>query len=1078
MKIRDLSKVDKDGNPLEIVSDSFTVRRYVNVGGKYYDSDDSVVHESSAVTSGTIFQNDGVIELEDTKENSTVDFDPITQGENNVNLGEMITSNMGGYASNQDKNTDDFTNLDSIGENTLEALKYAGLSATNIGGIGTEVDKIVKGATDQPTQSAFDIANQKVVAWKEKAYKQIHINDFKESQYYNDVSNLANTQNKYKRGSLGYSSDITDIAQNLLAKLGDNDYQESAEELMDLNFAGEYNMYSDKPGAVVKSKPLDSGKEYPTTKVYKEISNYRDSENKYDNRVFALQNDHEIQEFNIGKGIDNRPENPFSPRKLSDAQARMISILKYKNTFLTELGCLYVKPWYNSDGLKNFYVPFEFKPEISEGNMAAKYQAENLLNRLGSMMVYTGTELSTLTLSTTYIALAPDFPEQDELSRQHNVNAWEFNWTNNRLEEIEYKLRSLVFPDLLNGTNGSILKPPIVQILIGGEKENPNVGTLYKYPSDDAKYFKITSSDDRRIWKKYVVTSVQIDNLNDVMSYPSLYVYTPNKRLGFENDGISANVTTALTVSSESNINYTTTNGVKSADEGSSTETKTTEGNYIVRRRGFKVTLQLAEVTENFLDIVPDFKAYYDAFTNLETNANLTKTYANENMYNNLRNAKDVLTAEADTLFANTGTLEERIKELLEKAYVIAKNYYEPDEAILTSLKTILKLTGADDTEYKSKYPNWDNIKTNVKFAKINNIGSEKGRTSIYVYNNEYRSGASKQDTTITHSFCKKPNNGKDYNFEGIFYDCPFKVNLSESLDLNNKNLLTYLFHYFKNYSELKKLLENNDNNEIPSTRVEKYIKELIKAFEKGGKIFVYNERGSWVNICEVPSVKSIVQMLNNSLNALNNNYNSLENKIKNIALKYTTQKDEDRPPKSFTIDENLHLKTDKDSDIYLADAIDSSCKWTEPMITYLNSERWIYPFSNYYSKNNLKDSYEKIIMKAKDDWPTTNTLNIFNTNYKENDTFLPCEKFISWEYDGNKDKEIAGISTIRETDENKLGTQYDQQYSVARLAVKMKNAKDSYDKIKLGTGYGKETDPDKNGKSEYKSKYTEVIRE
>ena len=67
MKIRDLSKVDKDGNPLEIVSDSFTVRRYVNVGGKYYDSDDSVVHESSAVTSGTIFQNDGVIELEDTK---------------------------------------------------------------------------------------------------------------------------------------------------------------------------------------------------------------------------------------------------------------------------------------------------------------------------------------------------------------------------------------------------------------------------------------------------------------------------------------------------------------------------------------------------------------------------------------------------------------------------------------------------------------------------------------------------------------------------------------------------------------------------------------------------------------------------------------------------------------------------------------------------------------------------------------------------------------------------------------------------------------------------------------------------
>uniref|UniRef100_UPI0039B83C3D hypothetical protein n=1 Tax=Candidatus Ruminimicrobium bovinum TaxID=3242779 RepID=UPI0039B83C3D len=418
MKIRDLSKVDKDGNPLEIVSDSFTVRRYVNVGGKYYDSDDSVVHESSAVTSGTIFQNDGVIELEDTKENSTVDFDPITQGENNVNLGEMITSNMGGYASNQDKNTDDFTNLDSIGENTLEALKYAGLSATNIGGIGTEVDKIVKGATDQPTQSAFDIANQKVVAWKEKAYKQIHINDFKESQYYNDVSNLANTQNKYKRGSLGYSSDITDIAQNLLAKLGDNDYQESAEELMDLNFAGEYNMYSDKPGAVVKSKPLDSGKEYPTTKVYKEISNYRDSENKYDNRVFALQNDHEIQEFNIGKGIDNRPENPFSPRKLSDAQARMISILKYKNTFLTELGCLYVKPWYNSDGLENFYVPFEFKPEISEGNMAAKYQAENLLNRLGSMMVYTGTELSTLTLSTTYIALAPDFPEQDELSRQ------------------------------------------------------------------------------------------------------------------------------------------------------------------------------------------------------------------------------------------------------------------------------------------------------------------------------------------------------------------------------------------------------------------------------------------------------------------------------------------------------------------------------------------------------------------------------------------------------------------------------------------------------------------------------------
>lgn len=267
------------------------------------------------------------------------------------------------------------------------------------------------------------------------------------------------------------------------------------------------------------------------------------------------------------------------------------------------IGCLYVEPFYNTKNISVFSIPFQFNPEIKEGAIKANYEEEKILGRITSARYYINTDSDPVTLTTKYICTCDqDFKGNDAVAnntinfgKTHLDKDWHEYWTQNELIKIENAYRSLVFP-LKDGNY--MVRPPVVQIYIGNNTENPTVRNVLTYPLampnkenknrleesaqsiDKTTYFKhslsfneTNSEEDKKKGyfnvKRYIVTSVSIEDLENT-------------------NGWNYNVNT--------NIPGT--------------------------KRGFIVTLSLSETTRNFLDLVPDFKAYYDAWNESVNNNN------------------------------------------------------------------------------------------------------------------------------------------------------------------------------------------------------------------------------------------------------------------------------------------------------------------------------------------------------------------------------------------------------------------------------------------------------------------------
>ena len=147
-----------------------------------------------------------------------------------------------------------------------------------------------------------------------------------------------------------------------------------------------------------------------------------------------------------------------------------------------------------------------------------------------------------------------------------------------------------------------MVRPPVVQIYIGNNTENPTVRNVLTYP--------LTMSKDLKESAK----SIHEDNKGNRATY-------------FEHS-LSFNETSISEESEESEENK-----IKKSKKGyfnvkryvvtsvSIEDLENTNGwNYNVNtnipgtKRGFIVTLSLSETTRNFLDLVPDFKAYYDVW--------------------------------------------------------------------------------------------------------------------------------------------------------------------------------------------------------------------------------------------------------------------------------------------------------------------------------------------------------------------------------------------------------------------------------------------------------------------------------
>ena len=281
------------------------------------------------------------------------------------------------------------------------------------------------------------------------------------------------------------------------------------------------------------------------------------------------------------------------------------------------IGCLYIEPFYNASSNVNvFSIPFQFNPEIKEGAIKANYEEEKILGRITSARYYINTDSDPVTLTTKYICTCDqDFKGNDAVAnntinfgKTHLDKNWHEYWTQNELIKIENAYRSLVFP-LKDGNY--MVRPPVVQIYIGNNEENPTVRNVLTYPlampnkknknrlEESAQnisgnvYFKHSLSfnetnskeDEKKGYfnvKRYVVTSVSIEDLENTNGWN----YNVNKDIP----------------------------GTK---------------------RGFIVTLSLSETTRNFLDLVPDFKAYYDAW-NIEKdddNKILLSSYSNSKLF-------------------------------------------------------------------------------------------------------------------------------------------------------------------------------------------------------------------------------------------------------------------------------------------------------------------------------------------------------------------------------------------------------------------------------------------------------------
>ena len=488
--------------------------------------------------------------------------------------------------------------------------------------------------------------------------------------------------------------------------IGDSAWQPDVDELAALNTVTKDTMYTSKPGMRFKAKPemiqnITSNQESAAIFGNSRYSKNGDSlRNTYgasldllrDSQLSAtrmskirrmiLNNDNEFKKKkptydlkeNVVSGgslynyteISNdffywdKSDDLYTNYNLSNEEAQLITLIKNRNTYNKTLGYIYIRPYYGGyalgerrateNGLGVFDIPFEFTPSIQEGATQANYQQETLLGRLGQFNIFTGTNLSTLSVELQYMALAPDeldSQEKQKMNKEWGTDAWQYYWTNNRIEAIEMKLRSLVFADYV--TSDYLIKPPLVEIHLENSKGRfDTVGDLYKYPIGDPggtqvgenylKYTTAINGSNNNRYKKYIVNSVQIDKISDSdIIYPSLYgrVYDSE--------------------ASSSNPMYHVRNAISDKPNANANNSAYGFSGY-ARKKGFKATLSLTEVTENFLDLVPDFKAYFNAWTAKEENADIVSGYAEK------------------VLNANEDNLKKSVKEQLEDALSIAKN--------------------------------------------------------------------------------------------------------------------------------------------------------------------------------------------------------------------------------------------------------------------------------------------------------------------------------------------------------------------------------------------------------------------
>ena len=347
------------------------------------------------------------------------------------------------------------------------------------------------------------------------------------------------------------------------------------------------------------------------------------------------------------------------------------------------IGCLYVEPFYNTGNKFSVSsIPFQFNPEIEEGAIKANYEEEKILGRITSARYYINTDSDPVTLTTKYICTCDlDFQNEEE-NKKNNRNfgdshldkSWYKYWDQNELLKIENAYRSLVFP-LKDGNY--MVRPPVVQIYIGNNEENPTVRNVLTYPlamPNKKNKNRLEESAQSISGDVYFEHSLSFNENNA----------NEDEKKGYFN--VKRYIVTSVTIKDLENTNGWNYNVNK----------------YIPgTKRGFIVTLSLSETTRNFLDLVPDFKAYYDASKTDDTSMLLShydkKLFYSSQDTNTLSEDLEKLKKEQQSTL-NNNKIEKRDKE--KNSRELTKDI-EKNKQDLDKIENDLKTLSTSDPDYK-----------------------------------------------------------------------------------------------------------------------------------------------------------------------------------------------------------------------------------------------------------------------------------------------------------------------------------------------------------------------------------------
>lgn len=263
-----------------------------------------------------------------------------------------------------------------------------------------------------------------------------------------------------------------------------------------------------------------------------------------------------------------------------------------------ESGYLYVRPFQNQIPVFPFRIPFQMSPKINEDTIQANYASEQFLNRVGEIKSYINTSSQTVSIETSYLVLS-DGNKADAYKRNNTqYSSWMDVWTQDYVQSIENAYRSLVYPTYYSGINNPVkretvvsgfLKPPSVRILMADVSNSSLDNELYNYPQ-----------------KKYVYNS-EGDNFS----------YDSTNSIGVFSNNDFTSTLKRLSVDETISQNYKwnkcfVVTGVNITREDDVLVSKTSSGAYTYN--GFKVNVTLSEITENYLDVIPDFTSYYNSY--------------------------------------------------------------------------------------------------------------------------------------------------------------------------------------------------------------------------------------------------------------------------------------------------------------------------------------------------------------------------------------------------------------------------------------------------------------------------------